>query len=289
MTAAPLRPLTRLPADAPLDEIMAIYRRDGGVIVEAMFDRATIDAMREAADRRAPAFPPGTATQGMGAAGAAFVGANTVRFSSLPLLDDAYFDMLDNACFAAIADAVLLPHCGSYWVNTGQIMYIGPGEQAQGLHRDAENWPQYMRSVWPDAVDITISAMIGIDDVTEELGATRVVPGSHRWTDLDDRAGHPSVPAELDPGDALIYSGYVLHGGGANQTTNRWRKAMHLSFVAGWLTPEESCALDFPLGGLDERSPRVQRLLGHRSYTPMPHPGGGLWLRHVQAIEERSD
>ena len=75
----------------------------------------------------------------MGAAGAAFVGANTVRFSSLPLLDDAYFDMLDNEIFAAIADAVLLPHCGSYWVNTGQIMYIGPGEAAQVLHRDADN------------------------------------------------------------------------------------------------------------------------------------------------------
>ena len=61
---------------------------------------------------------------------------------------------------------------------------------------------------------------------------------------------------------------------------------MHLSFVAGWLTPEESCALDFPLGDLDHCSPRVQRLLGHRSYTPMPHPGGGLWLRHVKAIED---
>ena len=61
---------------------------------------------------------------------------------------------------------------------------------------------------------------------------------------------------------------------------------MHLSFVAGWLTPEESCALDFPLGDLNHCSPRVQRLLGHRGYTPMPHPGGGLWLRHVKSIED---
>ena len=113
--------------------MLEAFRRDGGLIVEGMFNRATIDAVTAAADRRVPEFPPGSATQGMGAAGAAFVGANTVRFSSLPLLDDAYFDMLDNEIYAAIADAVLLPHCGSYWVNTGQIMYIGPGEAAPFL------------------------------------------------------------------------------------------------------------------------------------------------------------
>ena len=280
-----LPPLTRFAADAPLETMLEAYRTDGGFIVEAMFDRTTIDAMRAAADRRAPEFPPGTATQGMGQAGAAFVGANTVRFSSLARLDDAFFTMLDNEVFAAIADAILLPHCGSYWVNTGQIMYIGPGEPAQGLHRDADNWWEYVRSSWPDVVDITLSTMIGLDDVTEELGATRVVPGSHTWTELDYRVDHETVPAELGPGDALVYSGYVSHGGGANTTTDRWRKAMHLSFVAGWLTPEEACALDFALGELDDRSPRVQRLLGHRSYTPMPHPGGGLWLRHVREIE----
>lgn len=281
----PMRALERFAPDTPIETMLDTYRRDGGFIVESMFDRATIDAMRTAADRRAPAFPPGTATQGMGAAGAAFVGTNTVRFSSLAKLDDTYFDMLDNERFAAIADAVLLPHCGSYWVNTGQVMYIGPGEPAQWLHRDADNWWAYVEAAWPDVVDITLSAMIGLDEVTEELGATRVVPGSHRWAELQHRVEHPTVPAELGPGDALVYSGYVVHGGGANRTSDRWRKAMHLSFCAGWLTPEEACALDFGLGELDDRSPRVQRLLGHRSYTPMPHPGGGLWLRHVREIE----
>ena len=210
----------------------------------------------------------------MGAAGAAFVGANTVRFSSLPLLDDAYFDMLDNEIFAAIADAVLLPHCGSYWVNTGQIMYIGPGEAAQVLHRDADNWWEYVRSAWPNVVDITISAMIGLEEVTEELGATRVVPGSHTWENLDYRVEHESVPAELGPGDALVYSGYVFHGGGANVTADRWRKAMHLSFVAGWLTPEESCALDFPLGDLDHCSPRFSAFSVTAATPRCPIPVG---------------
>ncbi|MBT8241182.1 MAG: phytanoyl-CoA dioxygenase family protein, partial [Acidimicrobiia bacterium] len=145
---------------------------------------------------------------------------------------------------------------------------------------------EYVRAAWPDPADITVSAMIGLEHVNEELGATRVVPGSHRSAELEYHVEHESVPAELGPGDALVYSGYVLHGGGANRTGQDWRRAMHLSFVAGWLTPEESCALDYTAEDLADRSPRVQRLLGHRSYTPMPHPGGGLWLRHVKAIEE---
>ena len=124
------------------------------------------------------------------------------------------------------------------------------------------------------------------EEVTEELGATRVVPGSHKMDRIDRfESGADSVPAELGPGDALVYSGYVFHGGGANRTTDRWRRAMHLSFVAGWLTPEESCSRDFTTAELAGYSPRVQRLLGHRSYDPRPHPGGGLWLQDVKGID----
>jgi ectoine hydroxylase-related dioxygenase (phytanoyl-CoA dioxygenase family) len=280
------RSLTRLSAEADLSEVLLHLDADGGVIIEGMVPVAVIDAIRTAAEQRAEQIVPGSATQGMGAAGAAFVGANTVRFSSLGHLSPAYFEMLDNDVFESIADAVLLPHCGSYWVNTGQIMFIGPGEKAQVLHRDANNWWEYMRATWPNTPEVTISAMIGLESVTEELGATRVVPGSHKWDTLERFEQHASVPAELEPGDALIYSGMVLHGGGENQTADRWRRAMHLSFVAGWLTPEEACAIDFTTEELRARSPRVQRLLGHRSYIPVPHPGGGLWLKDVKAIED---
>jgi ectoine hydroxylase-related dioxygenase (phytanoyl-CoA dioxygenase family) len=280
--------LIRRPSTADLPEILEVLERDGGVIIDGMFAPEVIDAIRAAAIDRAESVTPGTATQGMGEAGAAFVGANTVRFSSLGLLTPAFFTMLDNPLFKAIADAVLLPSCGSYWVNTGQVMFIGPGEPAQALHRDANNWWEYMKATWPNSPEVTISAMIGLDEVTEELGATRVVPGSHRWETLERFDQADSVPAELGPGDALVYSGKVLHGGGAN-TTDRWRRAMHLSFVAGWLTPEEASPLDYTSEELAEQSTRVQQLLGHRSYSALPHPGGGLWLKDVRAIEDQPD
>lgn len=279
------RHLERFSASTDVGTLLEALHRDGGVIVEGMFDASTITEMSGAADVWANDFEAGSATQGMGAAGAAFVGANTIRFSSLGLMSPAFFDMLDNPLFAALADAELLAACGTYWLNTAQVMYIGPGEPAQALHRDADNWWEYLSRTFPDTPEITLSMMIGLDHVTEELGATRVVPGSHIQDDLGSQFTEAeSVPAELGPGDALVYSGYVFHGGGANRTTDRWRKAMHLSVVAGWLTPEEASPLDYPLGSLDGRSTRVQQLLGHRSYVPGDRPGAGLWLRHVKEI-----
>ena len=255
-----LPPLQRFPRRADIADMLLALETDGGLIVEGMFDAETIEAIRKAADARAADVAPGSATQGLGADGAAFVGANTIRFSSLGRLSPAYFDMLDNPIFATLADAVLLPACGSYWVNTGQVMYIGPGEPAQALHRDANNWWEFVSRTWPDSPEVTLSAMIGLEDVTEELGATRVVPGSHKNAEIQRFGDADSVPAELGPGDALVYSGYVFHGGGANHT-DRWRRAMHLSFVAGWLTPEECSPLDYTADELADRSPRVRRLL----------------------------
>ena len=277
--------LQRLSANAPLEDMLAVLEDDGALIVEGMFPRATIEQMREAVLAASREFVPGAATQGLGEDAKTFVGHNTIRFSSLGTLSDAYFDMLDNPVYAALADAVLLPNCGSYWVNTGQAMLIGPGSPAQPLHRDCGNWVTMALNDWPNGPELTLSAMIALDEVTEELGATRVIPGSHKWTNFaDSGTAEQTVPAEMSVGDAMVYSGKAVHGGGANQTTDQWRLAMHLSFVLGWLVPEESSPLDYTDEQLATRSERVQRVLGHRSYDPRPHIGGGLWLRHVDQI-----
>ncbi len=280
--------LQRISAEAPLENILTALGEDGGVIVEGIFSEQTIAQLNEDISEFSRNFAPGGATQGLDELGKEFVGANTIRFSSIGKISEAYFDLLDNEVYAKIADAMLLPHCGSYWVNTAQAMYIGPGEDEQMLHRDCENWPYVAIQNWPGGAELTVSAMIALEEITEELGATRVIPGSHKWEDVEDHGDQSmTVPAEQRPGDAFIYTGKTVHGGGANKTTDRWRKALHLSFVVGWLTPEESNPLDYSTEELQCRSGRVQRLLGHRSYDPRPHFGGGLWLRHASKIEDK--
>jgi ectoine hydroxylase-related dioxygenase (phytanoyl-CoA dioxygenase family) len=278
-----MQPLTRLPSTVDHASLMNAYNRDGGVIVEDLFPADVIARMRDAVKRKAQTARPGSASAETPLQ--LFHGRNTIRFTGLGLIEPAFFDMLANPIMCAIADEVLEAQQTPYWLNTGQTMIVGPGEPAQYLHRDCANWTPYCKALWPNCPEVTVSAMIALEDMTEELGGTRVIPGSHRWPDWDT-AGSPeqTVPTEMSAGSGMIYSGKVIHGAGANRTTDRWRFAMHISFVAGWLTPEEASALCYPLDLIKTLPVRTQRLLGYRSYIPAPLTSGRLWLKDFDEV-----
>jgi ectoine hydroxylase-related dioxygenase (phytanoyl-CoA dioxygenase family) len=212
-----------------------------------------------------------------------FHGAHTKRFTGIGLLSEVFFDLLEDEVLAGIADALLKDSGPQYWMNTCQAMIIGPGEPAQTLHRDGDNWSSVMQHGWPDCPELTVSMILALEDVDAAVGATRVIPGSHQWPDYE-RVGQPdeTMPAELAAGDALIYSGKVIHGGGENGTQDRWRWALHLSFVVGWLTPEEASTQIYSAEALQNRSDRVKRLLGFSAFNPYPGRGGRLWLKNFE-------
>jgi len=207
-----------------------------------------------------------------------FHGANTKRFTRLPMLSPSFCEVLSHPTLRAVADELLLPACGKYWMNTAQMMVIGPGEPAQFLHRDQDNWPLFSAAFGSKGPEVTVSAMIALVDFTEERGATRVVPGSHRWNDFAVQAApEDSVPAEMRAGSALFYTGKVVHGAGENRTALDWRRGLHVSFVLGWLTPEDANPLSTPWEIARTFPDDIQQLLGWGSYDPHPHIGGRLW------------
>lgn len=83
-------------ADAELADIVAVLEADGGLVVEGLVPQDVIAELRAAIVHAAQSFTPGAATQGLGEHGKAFVGANTVRFSSLGKISPAFFRLLDN-------------------------------------------------------------------------------------------------------------------------------------------------------------------------------------------------
>ena len=164
-------------------------------------------------------------------------------------------------------------------------MLIGPAQRPRCCIEIAELEPRLFGQLAQQPRS-DVERHIALDEITDAMGATRVIPGSHKWSITRIRVTRKTVPAEMGRGDALVYLGKTVHGGGANVTEDSWRNAIHLSFLVGWLTPEESCPLDYTDDELRCHSPRVQRLLGHRSYDPRPTVGGGLWLRDVRKIED---
>lgn len=76
-----------------------------------------------------------------------------------------------------------------------------------------------------------------LDDFTRENGATRLVPGSHRWgldprkSLADPRAPHPEEILIVAPaGTVVVYNAHVWHGGTANSTSMH-RRALHSFYV----------------------------------------------------------
>ena len=125
------------------------------------------------------------------------------------------------------------------------MIAIGPGEPAQLIHRDQWAFDFFP---FPSGLRGAVQHHLGGQpDFTEETGATRVIPGSHRFEDkLQLRPRRTRCPAEMATGSVLFYTGALYHGGGANRS-DEVRYGLNLTYNLGWLRQEENQYLAVPL------------------------------------------
>jgi ectoine hydroxylase-related dioxygenase (phytanoyl-CoA dioxygenase family) len=94
------------------------------------------------------------------------------------------------------------------------------------------------------------------------MGATRVVPGSHRGTrkkfDISE-----SAPAVMKRGSALFYTGKVFHGAGENKS-DRVRQAINITYAVGWVRQEENQYLSTPLEVAKTLPDDLLKLMGYQ-------------------------
>lgn len=108
--------------------------------------------------------------------------------------------------------------------------FAKPGEGLQHLHAD------WGRLDTPGEFQVCNSIWL-LDDFTEENGATRVVPGSHRWGSRlpGDEMADPGQPHPKEKlllgraGTVVVFNSHTWHGGTLNRTDRR-RRAMHSYF-----------------------------------------------------------
>ncbi|MFD6104379.1 phytanoyl-CoA dioxygenase family protein [Nocardia salmonicida] len=215
-----------------------------------------------------------------------FHGANTKRMTNLVTHSPTFSsEILDNDLLHALGDGTFHEQLGDWWLSTGQVIQIGPGNRPQFLHRDNENYPAFA-AMGKAAPEVCANLLVALTDFTDQNGATRVLPGTHLAGDFGDR-GVPdeTIPAEMSAGDALYFSGKVLHGGGANRTHDQYRRAVSIAIQASFLTPEEAHALLIDRDTIRGLTARVQKLLGFRSQFPLGSPG--LWMADAHEIADR--
>lgn len=188
-----------------------------------------------------------------------------------------------------IAKALLEPYCDCIQLNLTQGVRVHPGERAQAPHRDEEMWPCATSGAhW------LINVMWAVNDFTEENGATRIWPGSHKAA--LDRAIDPanSIPAVMKRGSALVFLGSLTHGAGANYAAHP-RTGIIISYCLGWLKTYENQFLAYPRDVASAFPKGLQRLIGYRMHRPnlggwegqdpIEHLRGGTMARpHVDAL-----
>ncbi|NGM78770.1 phytanoyl-CoA dioxygenase family protein [Burkholderia multivorans] len=265
--------LREVVSGTPADEVKKIIDADGGVIVKGLFAKH-VDRLNEELDPVVSGWREGVkGNEWM----EEFAGRKTKRVTQLVARSKTFREeMIDDATMLSYIDTMMLETSDSYWMNAAQVIQLQPGEKAQMLHRDLENYPIF-RKYGREAPEVMCNCLVALSDYTEDMGATRVIPGSHKWSDFEDR-GDPSqtIPAVMEKGDALVYSGKMLHGGGHN-ASNRPRRALALAFCPGWLVPEEAYPFVIPLEIARTMSPRAQQLTGFRSFHNAKLGGGSLW------------
>lgn len=177
----------------------------------------------------------------------------------------------------AAADAVVGVNCADYSLNVAQLMVREPGAQRQWIHRDQEVW-SFLPVPHPE---VELSCVVALAAFTDRNGATVAVPGSHRW-ELDRRPEESEVvTAEMPAGGAIVYLGSTLHAGGSN-LSEHGRPGVHMSFVAGWLRPEENNCLAVPPEVARTLPRRAQQLVGYGMHDAAAVGGGYLGCVDLQ-------
>jgi Phytanoyl-CoA dioxygenase (PhyH) len=275
--------LERLPATSSVDDVHEVLERDGAVIVEQLLSSEVVAAVNAEVETAVQAADPDADWFNEIMKG--FHGPNTRAVSGVPGLSPTFaVEVMCHPLLLGLCDRVLLPSCARYQLNLGQILQRGPGSPDQILHRDEVVWADVPRP----APELQLATVIAFVDFTEENGATRVAPGSHRWDDRDlvpmEQMLRPPperdaiAQAVMSAGSAVVYLGGTIHGAGANVTNDQLRRGAHLSYCVGWLRTEENNYLSIPPRVASRLPRQAQEVIGYAIHDGIPRGGGYLGM-----------
>ena len=237
------------------DAIEEILERDGVVIIRNRFGHAAIDAMmaelRPHLDRKATGNTD-------------FVGRHTKRLPALLAKSKKVGDFIADDRLLAVVDRFLGPYCDNFTLSSNSLTVIGPNETPQPLHRDDLLFP----FEHPTTRSCHVTAFWALSDFRADNGATRIVPGSHRWDDERKPGPAETAPAVMPKGSVCLFLGATYHGGGANVTAGEWRIGMFAGYILGWLRQEQNFYLTVPPAIARELPEKVARLIGYSLHKP---------------------
>ena len=234
------------------DDHAARLETQGYTVIRDALDRELVDALRADIERleRDLAVAP---------AENLFEGLRTRRVYNLLARGKVYERAVEQDRILEILGGLLGK---GFLVSTVSSIAIEPGETAQPIHADDMLIP-----LPRPHIPLTSTVMIALTDFTEENGATRVIPGSHRREAVPEmlKPYDDAIPVPMERGGALLYNGSLWHGGGANRT-GETRVGLAIGFCVGWMRQQENQQLGIPREVAKGFSARLRKLCGYNIY-----------------------
>ena len=218
-----------------LVEVLQSLASDGACIIENLLTDSVCKALMSDFDSHLADIEAGVDELGYRND---FYGKQTKRLHGLFSKSGHMVDVLTHPVLIELSKRLFIETkmASEVRLSNTELMVLESGQANQDFHADAVSWRRIMAM---EPAEILISANYALTEFTSTNGATRVVPGSHKWEAGRLPTDDEICLAEMSSGSALIYSGNVLHSGGANQEAKR-RIGLYLGYIPSFLRPIEN-------------------------------------------------
>lgn len=235
-------------------EMQASLARDGFVVVPDLMPAADAVKIRQrltaaAEESRRRGMPTYIATLDPN--------DRNVRVFNLLDLDPVFRDLILHP-FATSAARYLL---GEHWMISNFTANIAlPGSRRMAIHSDqALVIPEPWTAPW------ALNVIWCLDDTDEANGATRYLPGSHRFSsaaEVPADASARTLPFEASAGSAIVMEGRLWHTSGENTTTDRERALLFAYYSRDFIRPQVNWNASLSAEVMATLSPELHIRLG---------------------------
>ncbi|CAI7593456.1 hypothetical protein PCG10_009588 [Penicillium crustosum] len=269
--------VVELDASAPIEEIVKVIQRDGGIIIKNFLSTEIIDQIHaeaqpywgklgkyvgklfDAADPPLSGFAGKSSTFAHKA-----INHPTYREVSKALLKEESNVYRDGQRYNTVSYPVLA---------VSEAFNRGSPSTAQQLHRD--DMAQHFDHLEGSGESSLLGLLVAGVDTNFDNGATQVIVGSHKWPEASisgpaDRS--LCSTCEMKKGDAVFIIGSIWHGAGENKTNPPERRIVYSCHMTrGSMRADENQYLAIDADVIKEYEPEVQALLGYS----VSHPNCG--------------
>ncbi|RAQ52625.1 phytanoyl-CoA dioxygenase [Aspergillus flavus] len=288
----PTASIEKVPSTTPIEYILAILERDGGVILTDLVSKDELSAIEQdlkpwnqkhrrhldpTVDGDAFTTIPPQTTLIPGLVGKS---KTVAQICEHPVLEQLRQRILRND-FVLYREGNAEPNTLDPLLSLSVSMNIGYGAPRQLLHRDDNvHNIRHTRNPfvpWSFKQASQFGCLIAGCEVTGEQCSSREVING--------------MMTEMSPGSALIFLASAFHGGGHNSVPDSVRTMHSLFFIRGHLRTEENQFLAIPRSKVREMSPKMLELLGYKKPTTAlgivdnmspDEDVDGIWERAVQ-------